>query len=374
MVNSLENLPGQVETLRVELAENPYPIFVGSQWWEQIAATCCSQLPRFSHAVIIGDAAIQTPWIDSFAQRLSEQGLRLTRLQVASGESSKSVAELANLWEAMLADHTDRYSVIFAIGGGVVGDLAGMAAATFHRGLRLVQIPTTLLSQVDSSVGGKTGINLPTAKNAVGAFWQPALVAIDTATLGTLPKRTFVSGFAEVVKYGVIADAHFFTWLEDHAGQLIATEPKTLRHAILASCRTKAEVVVADERETTGRRATLNYGHTFAHAIEALAGYGKFLHGEAVAIGMRMAAELACLLGRVDQPFVDRQTELLERLTLPTTWHEADPKTMQQAMRGDKKVAEGKIRFVLPSSMGHVELVESVPESDVREAIQRASR
>ncbi len=241
--------------------------------------------------------------------------------------------------------------------GGVVGDLAGFAAASYARGLRLVQIPTTLLAQVDSSVGGKTGINLPRGKNMVGAFWQPSLVVIDSDVLNTLPERMYVSGIAEIIKYGVIEDANFFGWLETHAEELVQRDPEAVRYAVARSCQIKADVVADDERETTGRRAILNYGHTFAHAIEATAGYGAFLHGEAVAIGMTMAARLACSLGMVDQKFVDRQTALIKACGLPTEWSAAEPEAMIAAMRTDKKVAHATLRFILPDRIGHVTLL-----------------
>jgi len=246
----------------------------------------------------------------------------------------------------------------------VVGDLAGFAAATYARGIRLVQLPTTLLSMVDSSVGGKTGINLAGGKNLVGAFWQPSLVVIDTATLRTLDDRGYRGGLAEVIKYGLIENADFFGWLEANADHLVARRDDVVAHAIMTCCRIKAAVVADDERETSGRRAILNYGHTFGHAIEATAGYGAFTHGEAVAIGMSMAARLAHSLGRIGDEFVARQDALLTACGLPIRWPAADPRAMVPVMKKDKKVAHALLRFVLPTRIGHVELVacDSLPE------------
>ena len=273
------------------------------------------------------------------------------------------------LMQWMLSAHCDRKSVLIAVGGGVVGDLAGFVAASFTRGIRFVQVPTTLLAMVDSSVGGKTGINLPGAKNMVGAFWQPELVLIDTDVLTTLPDRSYLSGLAEVVKYGVIEDAEFFAWLERNAPNLVTRVPEAIRHAIHVSCETKAQVVGQDERETSGRRAILNYGHTFAHAMEATAGYGTLLHGEAVSIGMQMAMRLAIKLGRVDEELLKRQTALLAACKLPTTFSAADPERMLPVMMKDKKVAHGQLRFILPSELGHVELIDNVPEEFVIQSI-----
>jgi 3-dehydroquinate synthase len=292
---------------------------------------------------------------------------------VPSGEPSKSIAQFEQLLAWILEVGGDRRSVVVAVGGGVVGDLAGYVAASFARGIRFIQIPTTLLAMVDSSVGGKTGINLPGAKNMVGAFWQPSLVLIDTDVLSTLPERSYLSGLAEVVKYGVIDDAPFFDWLETNAGRLVDRDGESLRHAIDRSCRCKARIVGEDERETKGRRAILNYGHTFAHAIEATAGYGTLLHGEAVSIGMQMAARLAVDLEMADESMLERQTALLRACQLPTTLRSADPDQMLPVMMRDKKVAHGKLRFILPSEIGLVELVGGIDDEAVRRAIVATS-
>jgi 3-dehydroquinate synthase len=297
-------------------------------------------------------------------------GVRCDRLVVPAGEPSKSAQQLNELWNQMLSVGTDRKSVVVALGGGVVGDLAGFAAASFGRGLALMQIPTTLLAQVDSSVGGKVGINLPAAKNMVGAFWQPCGVLIDTAVLDSLPLREYRAGLAEVVKYGVILDADFFTYLENHIEPLNRRDAATLQQVIRRCCQLKADVVQSDEREETGRRAVLNYGHTFCHALEAVTGYRQLLHGEAVSIGMLCASRLAQMLGRVDPSLTDRQRDLLQALGLPLDVPQVEPERILAAMARDKKVEHGRLRFVLPTRLGHVELVSDVDPELVRQALQ----
>lgn len=292
------------------------------------------------------------------------------------GEQTKSLDSASTLYDRLVAMHADRHTIVVAVGGGVIGDLAGFVAATYARGIPFVQVPTTLLAQVDSSVGGKVGINHRQGKNLIGAFHQPLGVFLDTSVLATLPLRDYRSGLAEVVKYGVILDAPFFEYLEAHLAGLNARSSDVLRHVVARSCRLKADVVERDEFEKTGLRAVLNYGHTFAHAFEALCGYGELLHGEAVAIGMVYAARLARKLGRIDDAIVTRQTNLLTAVGLPTRL--PDPARLSTAdlldrMRLDKKSAGGKLRFVLPTKLGHVELVEGVGEADV-EAVIEAGR
>ncbi len=357
------------KTITVKLGERSYPIFVTSDQWDETVNKIQAAIPDISHALVIADQAVTAAWSVPIVVGL-RRSIRCDYFEVASGETSKSIETLGEIWEWMHTCGTDRRSVVIALGGGVIGDLAGFAAASYARGVRLVQLPTTLLSQVDSSVGGKTGINLASGKNMVGAFWQPSLVVIDTQTLSTLPQRTYVSGLAEVIKYGVIEDADFFAWLESNAAALVAREPQAIRHAVITSCRIKAAVVANDERETSGRRAILNYGHTFAHAIESTAGYGTWLHGEAVAIGMEMAAALAQAMGLVDNSFVHRQRALIEACALPITWPQADPAAMIAAMRTDKKVAHSILRFVLPDRLGRVELIACNDPAGIAEAIR----
>ena len=322
-------------------------------------------------AVVIADAAVAATHAAHVEASLRTAGVAVHPLTVASGEASKSVAGAGRLWDALAAMAVDRRTHVLAVGGGVVGDLAGFVAATFARGLAVWQVPTTVVAQVDSAIGGKTGINLPAGKNLVGAFWQPRGVFADVATLATLPEREFVSGFAEVVKYGMILDAAFFAWLESNTAAVLAREPAALAHAVERSAALKAHVVERDERELTGLRAVLNYGHTFAHAYETAAGYGSLLHGEAVAIGMARAARLARSLGRIDDGVVRRQDAVLEALGLPV----APPSGAGAAdellaiMGRDKKAVGGRLRFVLPAQIGVVELVGDVPEALVRQAL-----
>jgi 3-dehydroquinate synthase len=357
-----------IQSVRVNLAERSYDIEIGAG---ALAATgrFLKDRGKVSHAVIFTDTNVQEPHSVAVAKSLTDASIEVSIIALEPGEKSKSIEVAARLWEGMLELGADRKTVVVAVGGGVIGDLAGFIAATFARGLRFLQVPTTLLAQVDSSVGGKVGVNLSQAKNMVGAFLQPLGVLIDTATLATLPDREYRSGLAEVLKYGVILDAEFFADLEAHAAQLVARDTATLVRAIARSCRLKADVVEKDEREETGLRAVLNYGHTFAHAFEALTGYGELLHGEAVSIGMLCAARLAARLGRVDDAFVVRQQALIDALGLPSKSPKLDCEKILATMMHDKKVEHGKLRFVLPARMGHVELVGDVEPADVKNSI-----
>ena len=288
--------------------------------------------------------------------------------EVASGEASKCLRVANELWDFLSHHQADRKSMVVAIGGGVVGDLAGFVAATYARGIPFFQIPTTLLSHVDSSVGGKTGVNLPSAKNMVGAFWQPDGVLIDTETLSTLEAREYISGMAEVIKYGLIMDQPFFEKLESNVDGLKDRDPDLLIEVIAHCCRLKADVVEEDEKETTGRRAILNYGHTFAHAFESVFGYGTYLHGEAVAVGMLCAGFLAKQMGRVDDAFCERQESLIRAVGLPTKVKRTDIQPLIDVMMRDKKNVGNRIRFILPTQIGHVELVDTEIKKETVEA------
>ena len=325
-------------------------------------------------AVVVSDAAVAATHGRDVADGLEQAGVEPLRLEVPSGEAAKSVAGAARLWDAFAAAAVDRQTHVVAVGGGVVGDLAGFVAATFARGLPLWHVPTTLVAQVDSAIGGKTGINLEGGKNLVGAFWQPCGVFADVDALASLPRREYVSGFAEVVKYGMIFDPGFFGWLEGHAADLLARDPQAVTHAVERSAALKAAVVTADERETTGARAALNYGHTFAHAFETAAGYGRLLHGEAVAIGMACAARLAGFLGRINADVVARQDRLLAAFGLPTDPDAAGPVSIDDLlpiMARDKKSSGGRLRFVLPDRIGRVELVADIAPDVVGRALDR---
>jgi 3-dehydroquinate synthase len=323
-----------------------------------------------SHAVVITDANVVRPYAEQVQDVLASAKTRVDLAVIEPGEPSKSVAAAASLWERLLHAGADRKSVVVAVGGGVVGDLAGFVAATYARGLPFFQVPTTLLAQVDSSVGGKVGIDLPEAKNMVGAFLQPLGVLIDPATLTTLDDREYRAGLGEVVKYGVILDAEFFAFLENSADAVLRRDPEVLQTVIARCCRLKADVVQRDEFERTGLRAVLNYGHTFGHAFEALSGYGRLLHGEAVALGMLCACRLAGRLGRVDRTTVDRQARLLAALGLATALPALDPGQVLRTMMHDKKVQHGRLHLVLPSRLGHVELVGGIEPADVLAALE----
>jgi 3-dehydroquinate synthase len=357
-----------MSTVRVNLSERSYEIEIGSESLAGLGRFVAER-GKLAHAVVIADGNVAATHGQAADASLAAAGARVDCLSIPPGEESKSVAEAARLWHALLDLGADRKSIVVAVGGGVIGDLAGFVAATYGRGIPFVQVPTTLLAMVDSSVGGKVGVNLPGAKNIVGAFWQPRCVLIDTATLDTLPEREYRSGLAEVVKYGVILDAEFFAWLEENAAEIVSRDAAALAHLVTRCCELKAQVVASDEREETGQRAVLNYGHTFAHAIETVAGYGRFLHGEAVSLGMCRAARLAELLKRVDVAFVARQRALLVALGLPVDMPDLPAVELLSAMQRDKKTEQGKLRFVLPDRLGHVELVSGVNDDLARSAL-----
>lgn len=363
------SVAGLLSTVHVALAERSYDIEIGSGTLERLADFLQAR-SKTDHAVIITDATVDELYADAAGDRLVEAGWEVDVLVVDVGEPSKSTAVADDLWNALLAEGADRQSIVVAIGGGVVGDLAGFVAATFARGLDFFQVPTTLLAQVDSSVGGKVGVNLPGAKNMVGAFWQPRGVLIDVDMLVSLPRREYLAGLAEVVKYGVILDAEFFKYLESHVAAVNARDSAALVHIVERSCRLKADVVEQDERETAGVRACLNYGHTFAHAFEALGDYSAMLHGEAVAAGMRCAARLALQLGRIDDAVFARQEMLLEELGLKLDPPAVDGQEMLRVMHRDKKASAGRLRFILPDRIGRVELVGDVPDELVLTALK----
>jgi 3-dehydroquinate synthase len=353
-----------METVRVNLGPRSYDIEIGSGNLTDVVKFC-DAYEDDAHAVIITDSNVDPLYSEPVGDALQEAGAQVDVLVAEAGEQSKSSDVAADLWEQLLDQGADRKTVVVALGGGVVGDLAGFVAATFTRGLRFVQVPTTLLAQVDSSVGGKVGINLPGGKNMVGAFWQPRGVVIDVAALNSLPEREFRAGLAEVVKYGVIQDADFFAYLEQNVEPINRRDAEVLAYIVKRCCRLKADVVEQDEREETGLRSILNYGHTFCHAFEAGTNYEELLHGEGVAIGMMCAARLAERLGRVDAAFVERQRKLLAAFDLPLSVPDVDRDELLELMFRDKKVERGKLRFVLPSRLGHVELVSGVDTENV---------
>ena len=361
--------------VQVNLGERSYEIRIVSGGLAELPGLLPSWLDRSVYragssrlAHIVTDRNVRRH-ADVVREGLTHTGWSCGLTELEPGEKTKSVNNLSAVWDDLIAAKADRRTVVIAVGGGVVGDLAGFAAASFVRGLPFVQVPTSLLADVDSSVGGKTGINHPAAKNMLGAFHQPVGVLIDTAVLDTLPAREFAAGMAEVVKYGVILDADFFAFLEQRADAINRRDPNLLRQVVARCCRLKADVVEKDEFERSGLRAVLNYGHTFGHAFEALAGYGDLLHGEAVAIGMLYASRLAERLGLIDSSATCRQESLLSLFGLPTRlpagWSHSDDAVIDR-MKLDKKTLGGQLRFVLPKRLGHVEVVGDVSEADVR--------
>ena len=356
-------------------AARSYTIHVGDTILQDIGGllkTDCVQ-----RAVIVSDQSVNATHAKTVAEALQDAAITIDQLTIPSGEASKSLAEAERLWNEFARLKIDRKTAILAVGGGVIGDLTGFVAATFSRGLDFWQVPTTLVAQVDSAIGGKTGVNLPAGKNLVGAFWQPRGVVADISTLTTLPDREYVSGLAEVVKYGMILDTDFFHWLEDNALRVKDREKRSVAHIVRRSAELKTLVVERDEREITGLRACLNYGHTFAHAFETATGYGTLLHGEAVSLGMMAAASLACSLNRIDQLVVDRQQKLLETLGLPvstTTLNGIENDDLLGIMSRDKKSIGGKLRFILPSTIGEVETVDNVCHEFIVSAINKLRR
>ncbi len=358
--------------IEVHLAERSYPIVVTSGELDCIGQFARERAPGNS-AFVVCDSNTRRPYAEVVCERLGAVGFLAALAEVPPGEESKSLQMASRLYDRLIDMVADRRTVVVAVGGGVVGDLAGFVAATFARGLPFLQVPTSLLAQVDSSVGGKVAVNHRSpdnriTKNMIGAFHQPVGVFIDTATLATLPRRELLAGLGEVVKYGVILDEQFFCYLEEHVEATLSLEPATVRHVVARCCRLKADVVEADEREVSERRAILNYGHTFAHGLESV--WPQLRHGEAVAMGMVAASRLAERIGWVDATVTQRQVRLLQQLGLQTRFPRVNPAHMLQVMRSDKKARGGRLRFILPRAIGQVAIAEDVPETVVAELIE----
>lgn len=338
-----------MQTLKVELANRSYPIHIG----RGLISDANLILPHLKrkHVAIVTNTTVAPLYLDKLSQTLQAAGVTVIPIILPDGEAYKNTETLNVIYDVLLQNRCERSTTLIALGGGVIGDLTGYAAATYLRGVPFIQVPTTLLSQVDSSVGGKTGINHPLGKNMIGAFYQPQVVLADIDTLKTLPAREFSAGMAEVIKYGLIRDAGFFDWLEAHIEQLMALEEAAISEAIYRSCQNKAEVVARDEHET-GERALLNLGHTFGHAIENAMGYGVWLHGEAVAAGTMLAADLSKRLGWLTAAEVTRIHALLSKACLPLDAPKLGAEKYLDLMQMDKKVADGKIRLVLQQGIG----------------------
>ncbi|MDP1863080.1 MAG: 3-dehydroquinate synthase [Thiobacillus sp.] len=359
-----------MQTLTVDLGDRAYPIHIGNSLLGQTDLI----LPHLAQkrAMVVTNTTVAPLYLAQLTATLEAGGVAVTSVVLPDGEAYKNWETLNLIFDALLTQRAERKTTLIALGGGVIGDMTGFAAASYQRGVPFIQIPTTLLSQVDSSVGGKTGINHPLGKNMIGAFYQPKLVLADTDTLKTLPARELSAGLAEVIKYGLIWDVDFLAWLEANMDKLRTLDPVAITHAIFRSCEIKAQVVAQDEREG-GIRAILNLGHTFGHAIETGMGYGNWLHGEAVAAGMVMAVETSQRLGWLTEADVARTRALIRTAGLPDEAPDLGVDTWLEYMGHDKKVEGGKMRFVLLKKMGEAVITADVP-TDVLTGVLTAPR
>jgi 3-dehydroquinate synthase len=355
-----------MKTLHVDLASRSYPIYIGTDLLEQ-KALFEPHLKSSTTVFIVSNTTVAPLYAKTLMSTFSQLGKTVRLLELPDGESYKDWQHLQLIFDELLAHGADRQSMIVALGGGVVGDMAGFGAASFMRGIRFIQVPTTLLAQVDSSVGGKTGINHPLGKNMIGAFHQPVAVIADLNTLRTLPARELSAGLAEVIKHGAIADADFLNWIEANTSALLACDTDAMAHAVLRSCEIKSAVVSADEREG-GIRATLNFGHTFGHAIESGLGYGEWLHGEAVGCGMVMAADLSARLGHIGQADAQRLKQMIKAMHLPIVPPKLGTERFMELMQVDKKTEAGQIRYITLGSIGAAR-IQQVPDATVIETL-----
>ena len=354
--------------MRVELGERSYDIWIGENWLPRLGELLHA-FPHTSRAILITDDNVNRLWSQQIKQILSRAGLQFETAVIPGGEMCKNLATVTQLYEQMINAGVDRKSTVLALGGGIVGDIAGFVAATYMRGLPYIQIPTTLLAQVDSSVGGKTGVNLPQGKNLVGAFYQPNLVFIDTVFLTTLPEREFLTGLAEVIKYGIIWDRDLFDYLEENQSRIKARDSECMLHIISRCCAIKAEIVGQDETES-GVRTLLNLGHTYGHAFEALTNY-KFTHGEAIGIGIICAAQLAHDLGLLPASDMKRIVSLIHNYGLPITYGNLDSRDIMVQMHKDKKSIGGKMQLILPVALGQSQLFNDVDESQAAAVLDK---
>lgn len=363
-------MPLLMQTLHVDLGERGYPVYIGR---DLLADTSLlAQHIAGSQVVIVTNETVAPLYLEPVKAALGPRQL-VTEVILPDGEQYKTLETLTTIFDKVMADKHDRTTTFVAVGGGVVGDITGFAAACYQRGVSFIQVPTTLLAQVDSSVGGKTAVNHPLGKNMIGAFYQPKAVLVDINTLQTLPSRELSAGLSEVIKYGLISDEPFYRWLQQHMSRLLAKEEAALAEAIERSCSIKARVVAADEREG-GIRAILNLGHTFGHAIETGQGYGRWLHGEAVATGMLLALELSAGRGWIAASEVDDYRTLLLRTELPVHIpDDMEAEAFLSLMSRDKKVIDGRLRLVLVNGIGHACIVDDATEHELRDVLQRAS-
>lgn len=359
-----------MQTLTVSLADRSYPIHIGNALLGQ-ADLILPHLKR-KQVAIVSNTTVAPLYMHALAQPLRDAGVSVIEIILPDGEAYKNNDTLQIIYDHLLQNRCERNTTLIALGGGVIGDLTGYAAATYLRGVPFIQVPTTLLSQVDSSVGGKTGINHPLGKNMIGAFYQPKLVLADIDTLKTLPQRELSAGVAEVIKYGLIRDADFFDWLEINMSALMALDPAVASYAIYRSCQNKAEVVAADEHEQ-GERALLNLGHTFGHAIENAMGYGVWLHGEAVATGTVMAADLSQRMGWLNAAEVQRIKAILQAAKLPLDAPDFGAEEYLRLMQLDKKVSDGRIRLILQQGIGKAVITADYDADKLKQTLSQAA-
>lgn len=359
-----------MQTLTVSLADRSYPIHIGNGLLGQVDLI----LPHLKRkqVAIISNTTVAPLYMHALAQPLRDAGVSVIEIILPDGEAYKNNETLQIIYDHLLQNRCERNTTLIALGGGVIGDLTGYAAATYLRGVPFIQVPTTLLSQVDSSVGGKTGINHPLGKNMIGAFYQPKLVLADIDTLKTLPQRELSAGVAEVIKYGLIRDADFFDWLETNMSALMALDTAVASYAIYRSCQNKAEVVAADEHEQ-GERALLNLGHTFGHAIENAMGYGVWLHGEAVATGTVMAADLSQRMGWLNAAEVQRIRAILQAAKLPLEAPDFGAEEYLRLMQLDKKVSDGRIRLILQQGIGKAVITADYDADKLKQTLSLAA-
>ena len=360
-----------MKTINIDLGDRSYPIYVGDQLIDN--PTILLNHIHTHTVVVVTNTTVAPLYLDTVTQSLGDN-THIIPIILPDGEQYKNTETLNAIYEVLLKNKCDREVMLIALGGGVIGDITGFAAASFMRGVKFIQIPTTLLSQVDSSVGGKTGINHALGKNMIGAFYQPQCVIADVGLLKTLPDRELSAGLAEVIKYGLIRDAAFFVWLEKTMPSLINKDPSTLIEAVIRSCENKADVVAQDEFESSkGIRATLNLGHTFGHAIEHAMGYGNWLHGEAVAVGMVMAAFLSQELGWLNSDEFDRTKQLIANANLPINPPDIPVDQFMGLMQSDKKSQRGRIHLILQKTIGEAILTSDYPEALLRKTLQQKS-
>ena len=360
-----------MKTINIDLGDRSYPIYVGDQLIDN--PTSLLNHIHTHTVVVVTNTTVAPLYLDTVTQSLGNN-THIIPIILPDGEQYKNTETLNTIYEVLLKNKCDREVMLIALGGGVIGDITGFAAASFMRGVKFIQIPTTLLSQVDSSVGGKTGINHALGKNMIGAFYQPQCVIADVGLLKTLPDRELSAGLAEVIKYGLIRDAAFFVWLEKTMPSLINKDPSTLIEAVIRSCENKADVVAQDEFESSkGIRATLNLGHTFGHAIEHAMGYGNWLHGEAVAVGMVMAAFLSQELGWLNSDEFDRTKQLIANANLPINPPDIPVDQFMGLMQSDKKSQRGRIHLILQKTIGEAILTSDYPEALLRKTLQQKS-